>query len=192
MTSNPNRPVVILSALIVMLSITILFSVYRQLTQEPVVITINSQPIAPTIVPTITPIIADSTANLKTYSSGNYSFKYPSNWTKSTNGNGLNDPTNSFNLTVEVNSTEMDVNSWMQNKCYTEGDNFCSNPVKGPITDSIQYNHPKSQYDSIDTLVKFGGQIFDISLSSINPNQSADQTTKQIYNQILSTFKFIQ
>jgi len=145
----------------------------------------------PSPTPSATP---DITVNWKTYSDpkGKYSFKYPSDWTKSNDVGLFNDPTKSFILGVEINPTSLDVNKWMTSKCLISGTNFCSDPIQGSITGSIQYNHPKSHYDSIDTLVTQENQIFDITLASRNPNQSADQNTKQIYDQILSTFKFTE
>lgn len=167
-----------------------LYLLYLNFNKTPTTNTLIPQTgIVPTenSIPTTVP-----TADWKTYTNQTlgYSFKYPANWGKSNSVESFMDPTNSFTLTIEVNQTNLDVNSWKVKKCVIAGTDFCSNSVQGPIIGSIQYNHPKSHYDLINTLIAHENQIFDISLASINPNQSADQLTKQTYNQILSTFKF--
>jgi hypothetical protein len=134
----------------------------------------------------------ESAGDWKTYAdkTNKYSIRYPSDWTKSNNAVAFTDPTNSFALSIEIKQTKQNVTEYMTNKCIVGGTDFCSGSISGPIPGSIQYSHPKSQYDSIETLWSLEGNMFDFSLDSINPNQSADQATKQIYNQVLSTFTY--
>lgn len=134
----------------------------------------------------------DPTADWETYADTNaeFSFRYPTNWQQSTDVGLLNDPTNSYILSIASEKTTQTLQQYMNKKCIVSGTNFCSDSKTGAISSSIQYNHPKSQYDSLDTLVLNNGKIYTISLASRNPNRSADTQTINIYNQILSTFKF--
>jgi len=190
-TSKPpksQKPLVLIMSVLLIVTVAIAGLFYFQI--QKLSKQLSKYQTQPSPTPSATP---DITVNWKTYSDpkGKYSFKYPSDWTKSNDVGLFNDPTKSFILGVEINPTSLDVNKWMTSKCLISGTNFCSDPIQGSITGSIQYNHPKSHYDSIDTLVTQENQIFDITLASRNPNQSADQNTKQIYDQILSTFKFL-
>lgn len=147
----------------------------------------------PSTSPTPSAII-DPTVDWKTYTDSKemFSFKYPPNWEKSKDVGLFNDSSGSFILDVQKTQTNLSLEEFMKSKCIESGTNFCSDAIVGSITGSIQYDHPISHYNSIDTLIKQGNTIFDISLASRNPNQSADEVTKSTYNQILSTFKFLE
>jgi hypothetical protein len=191
--SNNNILIVLFSLLVVLLIGSTGFLYYQNMNLQKQILSLKATPI-----PVASPSpIPDFSASWKTYTdkTNNYSFKYPTDWTMNSFG-ALTDPTNSFSLSVEVNKTSLSVTQWKTNKCIISGTNFCSDSFSSSFInfdyDYIQYNHPKSQYDSIDTLVAQGNQIFDFSLASINPNQSAmnNENTRQIYDQIISTLTF--
>lgn len=147
--------------------------------------------IAPT--PTATP---DPTADWKTYtdSAKTYTFKYPSDWTPSTDVGLFNNPNKDWIFGVEISSSSLSAQEWVSSKRCTSDilGKLCSIETTSPILNSIQFTNFGSQYTEIGTVIKHGASIFEINLNARNPNQPVDDNTKNTYAQILSTFKFTE
>jgi hypothetical protein len=101
-------------------------------------------------------------------------------------------------LTITSRQTSLSVEQWIKSKniCPDWGANSpsCSNQVKGVLPGSIQFDTLNRHYASIDTIVKHdnGIDIFDISLGARNPNEPISDIARNTYDQILSTFKFLE
>lgn len=152
---------------------------------------------APTMTSNITPTI-DPTSTWRTYTHPTYHFslKYPQSYEIANINNGIiiSDPQNidKPQISVTVNQTSLSAQEYAQsaNLCKQ---NLCTEIKKGLLPDSIEYASVQTvHYQSIDTLVKQGNQIFDISLNAKIASRpfSFEETT--LYTQILSTFQFTQ
>jgi hypothetical protein len=161
----------------------------------------------PTLLPTPSPT-PDPTADWKTCTNTTlgFSIKYPTNFDV--------DPTNCnyaisdyslveninvvtpyddfqknwlFNITSE--KSELDVNPWIESKQLCPN-TLCSEITTGPIVNSSVFDI-KSHYVETDVVTKIGGTIFKFTLNARNPGIAASLNIKNIMNQILSTFKFL-
>jgi hypothetical protein len=93
-------------------------------------------------------------------------------------------------LTLTVEKTSLNTDQWIKNKCANKLP-LCSEARPGSITNSQQYDLLDTHYAETNTIVKRNDLIFDFSLKARNPNVPVDQNIRQVYNQILSTFKFL-
>lgn len=66
----------------------------------------------------------------------------------------------------------------------------CSDQKLGPIPSSVQFDALGRQYAGTHTVFERGNMIFVISLGARNPYSPISDVVKQLFNQILSTFKF--
>lgn len=89
-------------------------------------------------------------------------------------------------LTIKSEKTSSDIDQWIENNCQPS----CSKTTTGPIAGSKQFDLLNVHYAETDTVVKINGLIFSFSLNARNPNTPVDQNIRDVYNQILSTFKF--
>lgn len=92
-----------------------------------------------------------------------------------------------------VAKTNLTLTDWIKSKgicqvCEEFGD-FTF--LKGPITDSIEFNILDKQWPSRETIFKTSGVLFEISLVNYIPNNPLSDANVLIYNTILSTFKFL-
>ena len=149
----------------------------------------------------------DSTANWKTCTntSNGFSIKYPNDYIvdqatcvyfppNEAVKRDSNDVKKTYVITITTEETTLSIEQWIKQKnlCPDWGTEFpsCSDIVKGPILNSIQFDNLNRHYAGIDTIVKQGDTIYDISLGARNPNEPISKTARNVYNQILSTFKF--
>jgi hypothetical protein len=97
-------------------------------------------------------------------------------------------------VTIRVEETSLNAEQWIQqeNLCPDWGKESpsCSDQIKGPIVNSIQFDSLNRHYAGIDTIVKHGNTIYQFSLGVRNPNEPISEPARDLYNQILSTFKF--
>ena len=139
----------------------------------------------------------DPTANWKTYTDpkGFFTFKYPSDFTSSTDTGLLNDPTKSWIFDVQYGNSSKSAQDQVNSLCQVSNNTtqFCVITPGTQIPGSVQYINNTSHYSSMGTVVVHGNSLlFQIFLNARNPNQPVDNTIKNIYLQILSTFKFTQ
>ncbi len=98
------------------------------------------------------------------------------------------------------------LSDFIKNDCQItkNGFNVCSKSVSGPIPGSLQYDISNSDYPETRTIFQHNGVFYNIHVVDfdqnlfdyktykyINPDATIDLAVRQIYNQILSTFKFI-
>lgn len=196
---SPKSKLLCLSAVLVALVIVATASfVLGRVSVKPLPIAqISPTPTAPISTPTPNP-----TANWKTYTNDVYyfTFKYPVEFTAQEMINGvvvinlMNNETRdfpNFNLTIE--KTNKTVEEWIASKnfCPANGTPPCSAFKPGPIIKSIQFEELERHYDGIDTVFANNGYVFDFSFGAKIPNQSISQEMRNVYNQILSTFQFL-
>lgn len=188
-----NHWITILSmAVFVLLSLAAVVFLYYQ--NQQLKTTLASYQTQATPTPSATP---DLTANWTTYTDprGVYSFKYPSDWTKSKDTGLFDNPSLKFILDVETHESTLSAEVWTKTKeCQTiitktQTSSGCTESVTGPIANSLQYTFI-AHYGAMHTIVKHEGAIFDISLSAREPDLNFDEI-RGTYNQILSTFKFL-
>ncbi|MEK7597853.1 MAG: hypothetical protein AAB441_04380 [Patescibacteria group bacterium] len=95
-------------------------------------------------------------------------------------------------LTIKVERSNLDLNQWLKNKelCPSSFES-CSEIETGVFDNSIQFDEINRNYSGSETIIENNGSIYQISLSARNPNISV-KNVKEIYKQILSTFKFAE
>ncbi len=177
----------VIGILILLLLITTIFLAYQNIQLRKEIITMKITQVVGTPVPSGSP---DPTADWKTFadSNGTFIFKYPSDYTASTDIGLLNDPTNKFAFSVGVFKSNLSVEEWAkQNRCTG---NTCSSFTTGIWPGSIQFDLT-GQYASVESVVKYGDAIYELSMNSKEANKPVDATVKGIYNQILGTFKYL-
>ncbi|MFH0863746.1 MAG: hypothetical protein V1858_01470 [Candidatus Gottesmanbacteria bacterium] len=159
-----------------------------------------------------TPTALDETANWKTYTNNKYSFsfKYPNGFlleetTGSDNKNLLNvsitklDSNNKTDLEYPtmgwgLAKTSLTPEEWIKNKnmCPNFSDKPSCTPIKsGFVKESIEVEQINRQYTGLDTFINKNGVLFDFNMSARKPNSNFSQEERDTYNQILSTFKFL-
>lgn len=197
-TSRPpkgyNGITVASMAIFVLLSLTtVVFLYYQNQKLKNMLADYLQVQTTPAPTPTAT---ADPTADWIVYTDikGRYSFKYPSDWTTSKNVGSLNDPAMKFILGVQAKNTTLNVQDWTKANICTKfstvnDQNGCTPYTKSPIENSIQTTF-LAHYGGMHTIFKYEDTIFDISLAAREPNPNFEEI-KNVYNQILSTFKFI-
>ena len=197
-TSRPpkgyNGITVASMAIFVLLSLTTVVFLYYQ-NQKLKSLLAGYQQVQNTPAPTPT-ATADPTADWKVYTDtkSRYSFKHPSNWTTSKDIGFLNDPAMKFILGVQAKNTTLNVQDWAKVNICTKfatikDQNGCTTYTDGPIENSIQTTF-LAHYGGMHTIFKYEDTIFDVSLTAREPNPNFEEI-KSVYNQILSTFKFI-
>lgn len=156
------------------------------------------------------------TSNWKTYTNKqhNFSLKYPpifnldsEDWghtnviNTGTSVGGVNfvhdiiannNITDRMTLNVSAVSTSLSMNGVAKVYCGGDfGDRFslCTLVDKPTIPDSLQY-FDNAHYRSINTIIAHDNLLFEIELSDNNPERPFTKDEVDIYNQILSTFKF--
>ena len=158
-----------------------------------------------------TTTFTDETANWKTYINEKYrySLKYPPNFSlqRSTDSTtSTNFIENTFSLTpldkplkfpqfsISVSTTKMAPDEWINNKGYCPdwGSTPSCTPLEpGLIPNSVTFKSVNRHYGSIDTYVKKGDFLFNFSFGELEPNTAFRNSELTFYNQILSTFKFL-
>ena len=135
-------------------------------------------------------------ANWETYTDpkGKYYFKYPTDWTASKDVGLLNDPTMKFILDLQAKDTTLSAQDWANANVCTKfatptDQNGCTTYASGPINNSIQFTF-LAHYGAMHTVFKNGNTIFDVTVDAREPNPNFEDI-KGVYDQILSTFKFI-
>lgn len=149
-------------------------------------------PIKTTVSPS--PTIIDETANWETYNGISYTFKYPSDWITSKDVGLFNDPSMHFILDVQTKTTTLNIQDWTKANICTKfakvsDQNGCTVYASGPIENSIQFTF-LTQYGGMHTVFKYGNTIYDVSIDAREPNPNFEEI-KKVYDQILSTFKFL-
>jgi hypothetical protein len=104
--------------------------------------------------------------------------------------NPIEDLRKNWLLSISVENSNLDEKQWIKSKTCLDSSR-CSNPVVGPIENSLQFDLLQVHYAETDTIVKFSNKIFTFSLNARNPNSPLSYEVRKIYNQTLSTFKFI-
>lgn len=152
---------------------------------------------SPSLNPTPSAAVAsveEVTPDWKTYADPNglYSFKYPSSWLSSTDVGLFNDSDKNWILGVEVFKSSLSSQDWVSAERCTRSiiGEICSINLNTPIQDWVQFTNFGSHYTSIGTAIKHHESIYEINLNARNPNQPVNDNIKNIYNLILSTFKF--
>lgn len=147
----------------------------------------------------------DATVNWKTYTNSSYTVKYPSRVSvnqkaEEFDGNfTINKDTYLFSVLTsttpgsslyELKPTE--ISQVVTNDCpsNSDGQKSCSDSQPGPVPNSVQYDLLNRHYASTNTIIKNGNVIYRVDLGINNPNTPISAEAKQLYNQILSTFKF--
>jgi len=135
--------------------------------------------------------------NWETYTNPTYHFslKYPSTYIVSSINQGItvSDPKSldTPQITITVNQSALSAQAYAQstNACKQ---NLCTEIKTGLLPDSIEYTSVQTvRFQSVDTLVKQGNQIFDISLNAKIASQPFSASEISLYHQILSTFQFV-
>jgi len=151
---------------------------------------------SPELLPTATPT-TNPTAGWQTYTNPTYQFslKYPQTYVISNINQGItiSDPKSldTPQITITVNQSALSVQAYAQNTNACK-QNLCTEIKKGLLPDSIEYTSVQTvRFQSVDTLVKQGNQIFDISLNAKIASQPFTDSEIGLYRQILSTFQYI-
>ncbi|HSX57654.1 MAG TPA: hypothetical protein VLE47_00085 [Candidatus Saccharimonadales bacterium] len=134
----------------------------------------------------------DETAGWKTYTSINkvYTFKYPVDFTLSTDNTGiLDNSSKSYIFSVDSVETTLSVEDWIKANICTSAE-LCSERVAGVLSNSLQFDD-YAHYQSFETVVKHENKLYEISMTSRNADTAVTQGIKSIYLNILSTFKFL-
>ena len=143
-----------------------------------------------------------------------FSFQYPSDKVTIVKENGgyIFNIINDKNQMTILGSDEFEylrsfknLNDFINNNCLDKKGNFyfCTKPIPGPIQGSLQYDIVNSDSNETRTIFQHNGIFYNIHIIDfdrnafdykthqyINSNKTIDLSVKQIYNQILSTFKF--
>jgi len=194
-TSKPpksQKPLVLIMSVLLIVTVAIAGLFYFQI--QKLSKELSKYQTQPSPTPSATP---DITVNWKTYSDpkGKYSFKYPTDWAASKDVGLLNDPTMKFILDLQAKDTTLSTRDWTNaNVCAkfaTPTDqNGCTAYASGPINDSIQFTF-LAHYGAMHTVFKNGNTVFDVTIDAREPNPNFENI-KDVYNQILSTFKFLE
>ncbi|HDZ54838.1 MAG TPA: hypothetical protein ENI19_00535 [Candidatus Nealsonbacteria bacterium] len=151
----------------------------------------------------------DETVNWKTYKNDEYGFeiKYPSDFTFQEFDAELN--TDQMSVVVRFTKKDTTINypvfdvslaktfstpeEWIEDGNYCpESFASCSSFVSSPIPGSIKFDKLERHYGSTHTFFKNNGILFEIAVGATDPNEPIPESAYSIYNQILSTFKFIE
>jgi len=194
-TSKPpksQKPLVLIMSVLLIVTVAIAGLFYFQI--QKLSKELSQYQTQPSPTPTATP---DPTADWKTYTDpkGKYSLKYPTDWAASKDVGLLNDPTMKFILDLQAKDTTLSTRDWTNaNVCAkfaTPTDqNGCTAYASGPINDSIQFTF-LAHYGAMHTVFKNGNTVFDVTIDAREPNPNFENI-KDVYNQILSTFKFLE
>lgn len=103
--------------------------------------------------------------------------------------NSIDDFRKNWLLVITAEKTSSDVNQWIKDRCSASLPS-CSETITGPIVNSEQYDLLNVHYAETDTVVSRNGIILKLSLNARNPNTPINQNIRDVYNQILSTFRF--
>lgn len=163
----------------------------------------------PTEVPTATPT-PDPTADWQVYTNQKYGFslKYPPDFVPkefsvTVNASKLltvvqfsmSGSADGEIISVELGKTPMTPEELVNNKDFcpsvSGSGKSCSAVRPGPVTGSIQFDVLNQRVASIDTLVKDNDLLADVTLAARKPNVPIGDDMKQLYDQTLSTFKFL-
>lgn len=209
MQPKTNWPLIILGSFagLIFLGVVIyVASSYGKGTQVTPIPTPIAQPTErPSLTITVTPT-PDFAAGWKKYTNDemSLSFRYPVEFSLQENSISAvsnlsqvivslshNEILNYPQISLSAARTEASIQQWIkdQNDCPSTFDS-CTPIVPGPVSGSVQFESINRHYGGIHTLIKKGDIIFDFSLGVKEPNQPPKQTESQLYNQILSTFKF--
>lgn len=137
----------------------------------------------------------------------NFSIQYPPyfNWDKETCNylvqdysllsnikvtNSVEDLRKNWLLSIKVYPVDIEPGSWLlANRCsHLSG---CSEFIPGLLSNSIQTNINSHYYES-DLVVNLNKKIVVFVLNARNPAVELSPGSRQVFNQIVSTFKFIQ
>lgn len=107
--------------------------------------------------------------------------------------NPIDDFRKNWLLTITAHKTLLNANQWIKSQCPI-GHLWirCSEPMPGPIPTSMQYDLLNVHYAGRNTIVKINSTLFDFSLNARNPNTPVSHHIQQVYDQILSTFRFVE
>ncbi|MDP2874086.1 MAG: hypothetical protein Q8N84_02230 [bacterium] len=141
------------------------------------------------------------TDDWKVYTNEKYgfTFKYPSDFsieTQSPERVSFSKPTavaeDYPDFSVSLEKTALTLANWIENKdlCPKSFDS-CTPQKAGPIVGSLQFESINRHYASTDTIFKKGEVLFDFSVSARAANEPIGTEVHEIYDQILSTFKFL-
>jgi hypothetical protein len=207
--ANPSKLPILILALLFILALTAAIYLFIQNQNLKTSQTASIPQPTAIAVPTANPTV-DPTAEWKTCTNSlhNFTIKYPSDYDiaqdcsyspafeKVKNLNTveplIKDYVITFTYTQTGLSEEDPTLEWIRkNLCIQSNPSSCSEIVPGPIPDSFQVDLLGRHYASTDTVFRRGTTILDISLAARNPNTSIDTDAKKNYNQILSTFRFL-
>ncbi len=149
----------------------------------------------------VSTLIFDKTANWKTYRNEDHVFeiKYPPDFSlfesastevQFSKSNDLDYP----DIIVTLTETDLTPTEWINNylcKPLPSGSTLCTTLKSGPISESIQVQSQGTHFNSADTIFKHNDILFDISLSEKRA-APIPQDEFDVYNQILSTFRFLE
>ena len=95
-------------------------------------------------------------------------------------------------ISVYSEKTQFTAKDWVKSKdiCpVTATVPLCSSFIDGPFADSVQFNEVGRHFNSIETVIKSGATVYDISLGSRQASTVVSDAAKQKYLQIVATFK---
>lgn len=92
-------------------------------------------------------------------------------------------------FSIDVIDSDLSPSDFINNKV-CEVPDICSDPIQGILPSSLEINI-SSHYPETDTIFKSNGKIFTFSLNARNPDTKPATGVRDLYHQVLSTFKFI-
>lgn len=103
-------------------------------------------------------------------------------------------PNNDYEISPFFVKSTMTIDEWLGQKVCPvfTGGRSCSDQQPGPVPNSVEFDTLGRHYASTETIFKKGDTIYQITLAAVNPNVLIAESAKRIYNQILSTFKFLE
>lgn len=136
----------------------------------------------------------DITSTWQTYTGNGFTFKYPPEYTKSTDVGLLNDQANNWIFGVTSTSSYTFVQDYLSKLCPsdTTGKPFCSITPSTQISGGTQYVNNTSHYTSVGVVLVHNNTLYDINFGARNPNQQVDASLLTTFYQILSSFQFTQ
>ncbi len=130
-----------------------------------------------------------------------FSIKYPENYKFSSNNchyspsyyevefdDGLS---KDYIITINSSKSAEDITTWMNVRNICPKELSCTDPIPGPITNSVQFSAVDENYAFVDTIIKNNDAFLEVRLSSRKPKVPTSEIALQKYNDIISTITFI-
>ena len=164
---------------------------YLGVVKQKSTIQINNNPVTVSTKPSPAPTqTTEPTANWKTYTGATFVLKYPTEFSAITTGTTLNikDSTEAFDLVVNTEPTNLDLNSYVNQKSWCMSIKSTSGKqYQVDLENSLRFDKtPCGQVGSTDIYIVHKGSAYHFSIAT----QANYDSFVPILNQILSTFKF--